>query len=152
MAEHLQSFRRQREVLTLDQVPKKHPYLNRAERPMNQTGQIKLSPFVKWENAGPVECNEVNGFSQSLQATGAVLHIDPSLPGLTSSPHSCSDVEQELVSLPAGACILSREARRHSGQGQNHPIAHLPHVALMNYMLSAAAKSSMDLDLSYSDS
>lgn len=43
---------------------------------MNQTGQIKLSPVVKWENSGPVEFNEVNGFSQSLQATGAELHID----------------------------------------------------------------------------
>lgn len=101
---------------------------------MNHPGRIKLSPFVKWENSGPVEFNEVNGFSQSLQATGAEQHIDLSLPGLTLAPHSCSDVEQELVSCPAGACILSGEARRHSGQGKSHPISHLPHVALMSFL------------------
>lgn len=101
----------------------KVPHLNRAERPSNQTGQIKLSPFAKWENSGPLVFNEVNGFSQSLQATGAELCIDPSLPGLTFSPHhSFSNVEQQSVSFLSRACILSGEARRHSGQGKTYTI------------------------------
>lgn len=109
--------------LTLGPSSKMSPYLNRAERPSNQTGQIKLSPFAKWENSGPLVFNEVNGFSQRLQATGAELCIDPSLPGLTfSSHHSFSNVEQESVSFPSRACILSGEVRRHSGQGKTYTI------------------------------
>lgn len=107
--------------LNLGPSSKKSPYLNRAECPSNQTGQIKLSLFTKWENSGPLVFNEVNGFSQSLQATGAELGIDPSLPGLTFSPHhSFSNVEQKSVSFSSRACRLRGEARRHSGQGKTY--------------------------------
>lgn len=127
--------------LTLGPSSKKSPYLNRAECPSNQTGQIKLSPLAKWENSGPLVFNEVNGFSQSLQATGAELCTDPSLPGLTFSPHhSFSNVEQESVSFPSQACILRGDARRHSGQGKTYTTPpYVPHMFFMNYMPSGAA-------------